>query len=88
MLARYLKLYISPFKYRANIILDSSLPYEVSVMKNYALPLFEAVPEENPRRQELLDMIEAFKELESIDPDLVHPDSLIREFIGGGRYSY
>ena len=82
------KLYISPFKYRANIILDSSLPYEVSVMKNYALPLFEAVPEENPRRQELLDMIEAFKELETISPDLVHPDSLIREFIGGGSYSY
>ena len=82
------KLYISPFKYRADIILDSSLPYEVAVMKHYAVPLFEAVPAENPRRQELLDMIEAFHELESIDPALVHPDSLLREFIGGGSYSY
>lgn len=82
------KLYISPFKYRANIILDSSLPYEVSVMKHYALPLFEAVPAENPRRKELLEMIEAFQELEAIDPELVHPDSLIREFIGGGSYHY
>ena len=33
------KLYISPFKHRANYIFDSSLPYEVSVMKNYAMPL-------------------------------------------------
>lgn len=82
------KLYISPFKHRANVILDSSLPYEVSVMKNYALPLFEAVPAENPRRKELLEMIEAFQELETIDPELVHPDSLIREFIGGGSYHY
>ncbi len=82
------KLYISPFKHRANIVLDSSLPYEVSVMKNYALPLFEAVPAENPRRRELLDMIEAFRELETVDPSLVHPDSLIREFIGGGSYHY
>lgn len=82
------KLYISPFKYRANIILDSSLPYEVSVMKHYALPLFEAVPAENPRRKELLEMIDAFQELETIDPELVHPDSLIREFIGGGSYHY
>lgn len=82
------KLYISPFKHRANVILDSSLPYEVSVMKNYAIPLFEAVPAENPRRKELLEMIEAFQELETIDPDLVHPDSLIREFIGGGSYHY
>ena len=32
------KLYISPFKHRANYIFDSSLPYEVSVMKNYAMP--------------------------------------------------
>lgn len=82
------KLYISPFKHRANVILDSSLPYEVSVMKNYAIPLFEAVPAENPRRKELLEMIEAFQELETIDPELVHPDSLIREFIGGGSYHY
>lgn len=82
------KLYISPFKHRANVILDSSLSYEVSVMKNYAIPLFEAVPAENPRRKELLEMIEAFQELETIDPDLVHPDSLIREFIGGGSYHY
>jgi uridine kinase len=44
------KLYISPFKGRADIIIDSSLPYEVSVMKNYALPLLQAVPEENARR--------------------------------------
>jgi len=82
------KLYISPFKHRANIVFDSSLPYEVPVMKNYALPLFEAVPEENPRRRELLEMIEAFKELEAIDPALVSEDSLIREFIGGGSYHY
>ena len=82
------KLYISPFKHRANIILDSSLPYEVSVMRHYALPLFEAVPAENPRRKELLEMIEAFQELEPVNPDLVHPDSLIREFIGGGSYHY
>lgn len=82
------KLYISPFKHRASIIIDSSLPYEASVMKHYAVPLFESIPEENPRRQELLDMIEAFHELEGIDPALVHPDSLLREFIGGGSYSY
>lgn len=82
------KLYISPFKHRANIVLDSSLPYEVSVMRHYALPLFEAVPAENPRREELLEMIAAFQALEPIDPELVHPDSLIREFIGGGSYHY
>ena len=82
------KLYISPFKNRADVIFDSSLPYEVSVMKNYALPLLKAVPEENARRAELLDLIDAFQHFEPIDPDLVAKDSLLREFIGGGSYQY
>ena len=82
------KLYISPYKNRADIIFDSSLPYEVPVMKNYAKPLLEAVPEENARRSELLDLIAAFDWFEPIDPALVARDSLLREFIGGGSYHY
>ncbi len=82
------KLYISPFKHQADIIFDSSLPYEVSVMKNYALPLLQAVPEDNARRAELLELISAFDHFLPIDPALVAKDSLLREFIGGGSYKY
>ena len=82
------KLYISPYKNSADIIFDSSLPYEVSVMKNYALPILRAVPQENARRGELLDLIAAFDAFEAIDPDLVAKNSLLREFIGGGSYQY
>ena len=82
------KLYISPFKSRADIIFDSSLPYEVSVMRNYALPLLQIVPEHNERHDELLELIRAFEWFEPIDPALVARDSLIREFIGGGSYKY
>lgn len=82
------KLYISPFKEKAHIMFDSSHPYEVSVMRSYARPLLEAVPEENIRRHEMLDLIAAFDHFEPIDPALVPADSLIREFIGGGSYHY
>lgn len=82
------KLYISPFKKKAHIMLDSSLPYEVSVMRNFARPLLAAVPEENQRRHELLELIAAFDWFEPIDPALVPLDSLLREFIGGGSYHY
>ena len=82
------KLYISPYKNTADIIVDSSLPYEVSVMKHYALPILKAVPQENQRRAELLDLIAAFDWFESIDPALVAKNSLLREFIGGGSYHY
>ena len=82
------KLYISPFRSRADIIFDSSLPYEVPVMKNYALPILQSVPEDNERQVELLDMVAAFDHFEAIDPALVAKDSLLREFIGGGSYKY
>ena len=82
------KLYISPFKNRADIIFDSSLPYEVSVMKHYALPILRSVPEENERHDEMLQLVDSFQYFEAIDPALVAKDSLLREFIGGGSYKY
>lgn len=86
------KLYISPYRHRAKITIDSSFPYEVPVMRNFATPLLEAVlagvPEDNPRHDELLTLINAFAFFEPVDPALVHPDSMLREFIGGGSYTY
>ena len=85
------KAYISPFKGRANVIIDSSLRYEVPVFANYADPLREAVervPADNERRAELESMVEAFHYFQPLDPALVPADSLIREFIGGGSYHY
>ena len=82
------KLYISPFKNRADIIFDSALPYEVSVMRNFATPILKSVPEENERHDEMLELVAAFDHFEPIDPALVAGDSLLREFIGGGTYKY
>lgn len=85
------KRYISPFKGRANVIIDSSLRYEVPVFANYAAPLRQAVeqvPADNERRAELEAMVKAFDCFQTLDPALVPADSLIREFIGGGSYHY
>ena len=76
------KLYISPYKDSAHYKIDSSLPYEVSVMANYARPLMAAIPRENQRRHELLDLIAAFDWFEPIDPKTVPAESLLHEFIG------
>ncbi len=81
------KLYISPFKNKADILFDSVLPYEISVMANYAQNIREEIPEENPRRKELLELADAFQHFQPIDPSLVAPNSLLREFIGGASYS-
>jgi len=80
------KLYISPFKENADIMFDSSLPYEVCVMKNYAHPAFEALSPDMERYEEIRHLLEAYPKFEALGEEYVAPDSLLREFIGGGIY--
>jgi len=82
------KLYISPFKDRANYQFDSSLPYEVSLMKQFAAPLFEELPPHAERLEELRHIVPAFERFVDLNADLVPEDSLMREFIGGGNFKY
>ncbi len=81
------KRFISPFKERANLMFDSSFPCEVSIMKNYAAPLLAAVPEGAERYAEIRSTLPALERFETIDPALLAPESMLREFIGG-VYSY
>ena len=82
------KRFISPFKERANLMFDSSFPCEVSIMKNFAEPLLEAVPEGAERYAEIRSILPSLERFETIDPALLAPESMLREFIGGGVYSY
>ena len=82
------KLYISPFKDNADIQFDSSLPYEASVIKAFAQPLFDKLhlSPNMERYEEIGHLVEAYPKLETLDEKHIAPDSLIREFIGGGIY--
>ena len=80
------KLYISPFKYKADILFDSSMGYEVPVMKHFALNAFRDVPDGAARLDELRALLPSLLEFEDIDASHVPPDSILREFIGGGIY--
>ena len=82
------KLYISPFKDKADLQFDSSFAYEVPVLNNTATDLFTAMPEDTPRYSELQSILPAFERFVDIPPDLLAPESLLREFIGGGKYEY
>ncbi|MEG0876002.1 MAG: nucleoside kinase [Oscillospiraceae bacterium] len=82
------KVNISPFKDKAAYKFDSSFPYEVSVMKKFALELFRDVPESAARHDELKSIVPALELFEEIDNKLLQPNSLICEFVGGGKYKY
>lgn len=81
------KLYISPFKNKANLQFDTALEYEAPVMNEIATKLFADIPEGIERYDELRKLLPALQLFGVISSDLVAPDSLIREFIGGGIYS-
>ncbi len=80
------KLYISPYKDKANYQFDTSLAYEPAVYVNMATELFKAIPEGIERFDELKTILPALQMFGEIDETEVAPDALIREFIGGGIY--
>jgi uridine kinase len=82
------KNYISPFKDKADFQFDTSFAYEPAVFNETATKLFQAVPEGIERYDELRQVLPALQLFGVIDNELVAPDALIREFIGGGVYEY
>ena len=80
------KLYIAPYVHKANISIDSTHPYEVSLLKRYAQPLFEEIPPGTPGYAQLEKIKEAFGCFRELSPRHVSSTSLLREFIGGSAY--
>ena len=82
------KLYINPYKDKADLKLDTAFPYEVSLMKGVASPIFETIHEGLERYDELQRILPGFKRFEMLDMNILPQDSLLREFVGDGIYSY
>lgn len=76
--------YIFPYQERADVMFDSSLFYEIPLLKKYAYPLLKAVPRESEhyvRSRRLVKFLNYF--LDCGTEDEVPPTSILREFIGG-----
>jgi uridine kinase len=88
--------YIVPELRRAHAIVNTFLPYELPVMKARAEALiapladeFARSPERDDAHERALRILRMFSELPGVsDESLVPQDSLLREFIGGSRYTY
>jgi uridine kinase len=75
--------YIYPFQEEANTMFNSSLIYELGVLKNYALPLLEEIDNTQPEYAEATRLIRLLSYFEPIPEDAIPKTSLLREFIGG-----
>lgn len=82
------KKYISPFKNSADILFDTSLPYEVSALKPLSADLFKEIDDGILRCEEIRQIEKALTLFEPLDARYVPVSSLLREFMGGGVYHY
>ena len=79
--------YIFPFQTSADVVFNTTLIYELAVLKKYAVPLLQAVPRESGKAfmtaQRLLTMLYYVKE---IDDAAIPNNSILREFVGGSIF--
>ena len=71
----------------ANFVFNSLLPYELCVMKKYAMPLLKEIDVESvyyPVAERLIRMLKFFVDMPD---DWIPCNSLMREFIGGSCYA-
>lgn len=80
--------WIFPFSENADATFNSSLIFEIGVMKEYALPLLREVPRDNRAYAEAYRLMKLLSYFESIPSDQIPKTSLLREFLGGSSFNY
>ena len=76
--------YIFPYQEKADVMFNSSLLYEIAVLKKYAYPMLKSIPKDSPyytRSRRLVKFLNYFKDCG--DEREIPPTSILREFIGG-----
>ena len=80
--------WIFPYQENADAMFNSSLLFELAVMKRHATPILSAVPRDCPEYGEanrLLKFLDFFLPLAEHE---IPPTSLLREFLGGSSFKY
>lgn len=79
--------YIFPYQEEADCMFNSSIIYELAVLKDFVVPLLEEIDETNIEYSEARRLIETLRYFEPIKQiDLIPNNSILREFIGGSIY--
>lgn len=74
---------IFPYSSSADVVFNSSTVYETCLLKTYAEPLLEAIPETSGQYEEAQRILTFMKYFEKIENSEAVPDnSILREFIG------
>lgn len=80
--------WIFPFQENADAMFNSSLLFELGVLKERGEELLKRVPQDTPEYAEAYRLRKFLSYFKSIDERFIPSTSLIREFIGGSSFNY
>ena len=80
-------MYIYPYQEEADVILNTSMDYELAVLKSKLMPLLDAVDVNDPQYIEVNRIRKLLAYVIAGDPELVPAYSILKEFLGGSLYT-
>lgn len=81
-------LYIMPYKERSHFEINTFMGYELSVYKDYLMPILLKIRDTYPDYNKFISIERIFEQIDSLDSSLVNADSVVREFFGGSELEY
>lgn len=78
--------YVFPFQDNADVMFNTSLAYELAVLKPYAEPLLFTISEDDPGYETAQRLLSLLKNVLPIPSESVPQVSILREFIGGSYF--
>jgi len=79
---------IFPFQEDSDVIFNTSLIYELGVLKGLATPMLKEIKKEDKEYAEASRLLGILKYIRSIPESEVPTNSLLKEFVGGGDFKY
>ena len=80
--------HIFPYQENADVMINTSLFYEISVLRPKIEPILHEVPDTEPEYAEARRLLKFLDNFTPISPDEIPPTSILREFIGGSSFKY
>lgn len=80
--------WIFPYQENAHAMFNSSLLFELAVIRDYAVPVLRSVPRNCPEYAEAARLLKFLHYFRSLSESEIPPTSLLREFLGGSSFKY
>jgi uridine kinase len=78
---------IFPYQEEADVVFNSSLIYELAVLKTYAEPLLFHVPQDCPEAIEAKRLLKFLDYFLGVGTEAIPHNSIVREFVGGSCFN-